>query len=141
MPTRFPVTTRNSPALKASGAGPNATLQCTIEESTFLRGAKEIVAGTAPGITTAPVVSGTASQGNNLTSTQGTFTGSNLVYENEWQISWDGGTDYTKIPWGNGALTFALTAAHVGSKIRCRVTARNGNGKFSSNSNATATIT
>jgi hypothetical protein len=127
MPQRFPCTARST-FTKLSGAAPGAAISLTPEESVFLIAAKEAVAPTPLNNTVAPAVTGTASVGQTLTSTQGTWTGSNGVYTYIWQQSFDNGATWSPIPSGNGANTFVLTSQQLGAKIRCVVRGINGAG-------------
>ena len=137
---RFPSTMRTG-FTKASGAAPGAAISLHPEESVFTHAAKETVAPTQMVNTLAPAVTGTTTVGSTLTSTQGTWTGANGAFDPEWQQSPPGGGNWNRIMSGNGALTFLLTAAQLGSVIRCRVRATNGAGPRFANSNTTATIT
>ena len=123
MVQRFPVTTRNSPALKASGAAPNSTLAVTLEEARLLIAQKEAVAPTAPANTVAPALTGTATVGQTLSCTQGTWTGANIVYAYDWQR-----VDGPRRNYGNGANTYVLDNSDIGYAIRCVVIATNGAG-------------
>jgi len=139
MPQRFPVTTRSG-FTKASGAAPNTALSQTIEESRFNIAARECVAPTAPANTVLPVRSGTAQVGQTLSCTQGTWTGTNIQYEYEWQRN-NGSNIWDRIVSGNGANTYVVVSADVGSTLRCVVRARNGGiNPVSAASTASATV-
>jgi hypothetical protein len=138
MPTRFPVTTRSG-FTKASGAGPNAALSQTYEEARFNIAAKECVAPTAPTNSVAPARSGTAQVGQTLSCTQGTWAGTNIVYEYEWQRNYGDG-QWNRIMSGNGASTYVCVAADVGSTLRCTVIARNGGNPVKVSTTASATV-
>jgi len=83
---------------------------------------------------TAPVVSGTATVGQTLTTTNGTWTGLPApTYTYQWQRV------TTNIS-GATSSTYVLVAADAGSTIRCVVTATNSAGTVSANSNSTASV-
>jgi hypothetical protein len=74
-------------------------------------------------------VSGTATFGQTLTTTNGTWTGSpTIVYTYQWQRD---GVDIG----GATASTYVQVAADAGKTIRCRVTGTNGVGNATANSN------
>ncbi len=88
----------------------------------------------APTNTVAPVVSGTATVGQTLSTTTGTWTGdATIVYTYRWQRA---GVNIGSAT----AATYALVDADYGSAIRCVVTGTNGAGNSSANSNATAAV-
>jgi hypothetical protein len=137
---RFPITSRNSTAIKMSGVAPNTSFSATPEESRFLIAAGEATAPTQAVNTLAPAVTGTATAGNTLTTTTGTWTGANIVHDYDWQTSNDVGVTWEHIVSGNGATTFVLTAAQLGLRVRCRVRATNGAGPRFANSNTVGPI-
>jgi hypothetical protein len=88
----------------------------------------------APVNTVAPVVSGTATFGQTLSSTTGTWTGiPTPTFTYQWQRV------TTNIS-GATSSTYVLVAADVGSTIRCVVTATNSTAAVSANSNSTASV-
>jgi hypothetical protein len=88
----------------------------------------------APVNTVAPVVSGTATNGQTLSSTTGTWVGSPAPsYTYQWQR---GGSNIG----GATSSTYLLTNSDVGSTIRCVVTATNAVAAVSANSNSTAAV-
>jgi hypothetical protein len=90
--------------------------------------------GSLPVNTVAPVVSGTATVGQTLTTTNGTWTGAPApTFTYQWQRV------TTNIS-GATSSTYVLVAADVGNTIRCVVTATNPLGAVSANSNATAAV-
>jgi len=92
------------------------------------------VAGTAPVNTVAPAVTGTASFGFTLTTTNGTWTGAPTpTFTYQWQRV------TTNIS-GATSSTYVLVAADVGNTIRCVVTATNAVSAVSANSNSTASV-
>lgn len=90
---------------------------------------------TAPPVNTvAPVVSGTATFGQTLTTTNGTWTGLPApTFTYQWQRV------TTNIS-GATSSTYVLVAADVGNTIRCVVTATNAISAVSANSNSTASV-
>lgn len=88
----------------------------------------------APSNTVAPVVSGTATEGQTLSCTTGTWTGDTpIVYTYQWQ---HGTTNIS----GATSSTYVISASYVGETIRCRVTATNAAGAATANSNATSPV-
>lgn len=92
------------------------------------------VAGNAPVNTVAPAVTGTATVGQTLTTTNGTWTG---VPTPTFTYQWQRVT--TNIS-GATSSTYVLVAADAGSTIRCVVTATNAVSAVSANSNSTASV-
>ena len=90
--------------------------------------------GAAPVNTVAPVVSGTATFGQTLSTTDGTWTG---VPTPTFTYQWQRVT--TNIS-GATSSTYVLVAADVGNTVRCVVTATNAVSAVSANSNSTATV-
>lgn len=92
--------------------------------------------GSAPVNTVAPVVSGTATFGQTLSCTTGTWTGSPTpTFTYQWQRSGSNIGSAT-------SSTYTLVAADVGNTIRCVVTATNSVAPsgVSANSNSTSTV-
>ncbi len=88
----------------------------------------------APTNTVAPVVSGTATVGQTLSCTTGTWTGdATIVFTYQWQRA---GVNIGSAT----SSTYLLVDADYGSAIRCRVTGTNGAGNATANSNATAAV-
>ena len=90
--------------------------------------------GSPPANTVAPAVSGTATNGQTLSSTTGTWTGvPTPSFTYQWQrasVNISGAT----------SSTYVLVAADVGSTIRCVVTATNAISAVGANSNSTASV-
>jgi hypothetical protein len=91
--------------------------------------------GSKPVNTVAPVVSGTATVGQTLSTTNGTWTAAPAItsFTYQWQ------RDSVNIS-GATSSTYVLVAADIGTQVRCVVTAINPVGSTSANSNATATV-
>ena len=84
-----------------------------------------------PSNTVAPAVTGTPSIGNNLTTTNGTWTESPTSFTYQWLRA--------SVPI-SGAVNqvYALVGADSGNPVRCQVTAINAAGSASANSNTVA---
>ena len=92
------------------------------------------VAGNAPVNTVAPSVTGTATFGQTLSTTDGTWTGvPTPTFTYQWQRS-------SSNIGGATSSTYVLVAADVGNTVRCVVTATNAVAAVSANSNSTATV-
>ena len=88
-----------------------------------------------PANTVAPVVSGTATVGQLLSTTDGTWTGAaTITFTYQWQRNGSNIGSAT-------SSTYTLVDADAGNPIRCVVTGTNGVGNSSANSNATANVT
>lgn len=100
---------------------------------------------TAPKNTGEPRVTGTAVQGQMLTTSNGTWSGSTpMSFQYRWlrcDTSGGGanGVNCATIS-GETRKTYVLTAADVGRRIRSRVIATNADGTASANSNATPVV-
>lgn len=81
----------------------------------------------------APAITGTAAEDATLTCSTGTWSNSPVSYNFQWQIP--PGTNV-----GTNQATYVPVAADVGLTARCVVTATNGGGSASANSNTTGTI-
>lgn len=94
----------------------------------------EGMTGTYPVNTVAPAVTGTATQGQTLTTTNGTWTGSPTpTYTRQWRRN---GTAIA----GATNTTYVLQAADVGTTITCLVTATNTLGAVQRVSNSVGPI-
>ena len=83
--------------------------------------------------TVAPAVTGTATNGQTLTSSTGTWTGTATIsFAYQWKR---GGTNV-----GSNSTTYALVDADVGSAMSCVVTGTNGQGSATGTSNSTGAI-
>jgi hypothetical protein len=97
-------------------------------------------AAAVPGNTALPTISGTAKDGQTLTSTTGTWSGSPTSYARAWQRCDTAGANCVAIS-GATATTYLLTSTDVGKTIRVKVAATNASGSASATSTATATVT
>lgn len=84
-----------------------------------------------PGITTAPVASGTGTVGQTLSVTNGVWTNGPTSYARQWLR---GAANIA----GATAATYVLQAADSGTNVSCRVTATNAAGSTPATSNAIA---
>lgn len=96
-----------------------------------------VIAATALVNTVAPAVTGTAQVGQTLTTTNGTWTGSDQVITRQWQAN--AGSGFVAIS-GQTALTLVVPLGQLGSTIRCQVTNTNSLGAVVANSNTTAAV-
>lgn len=97
-------------------------------------------AAAVPGNTALPTITGTAKDGQTLTSSNGTWSGSPTSYTRAWQRCDTAGANCTAIS-GATATTYLLTSADVGRTIRVKVTATNASGSGNATSTQTATVT
>jgi hypothetical protein len=118
-----------------------AVVTCTVTASNGAGSASATSAATAaiaaapvaPANTVAPAVTGTTTQGQVLTVSNGTWTGSPTGYTYQWKRA---GVPIS----GASASTYALVLADVGQTLTCVVTATNGAGSASASSAATSAI-
>ncbi len=94
---------------------------------------------TVPGNTAAPAVSGTTTQGQVLSTTNGSWTGSPTGYTYAWQDCDSSGNSCTNISNATSS-TYTLQASDVGDTIRSVVAATNAGGSASASSAQTAMI-
>ncbi|MET0603657.1 MAG: RHS repeat-associated core domain-containing protein [Baekduia sp.] len=93
-----------------------------------------------PVVTTAPAITGTAKDGETLTSSTGTWAGTGTpTYARQWKRCDVGGAGCTAISGATGA-TYVLTGADVAATIRVTVTATNGIGATSADAAQTAAV-
>ena len=97
-------------------------------------------AAAVPGNTVLPAISGTAKDGQTLTSTTGTWSGSPTSYTRAWQRCDSAGANCVVIS-GATATTYLATSADVGKTIRVKVTATNSSGSGNAASAASAVVT
>jgi hypothetical protein len=87
----------------------------------------------APVNTVLPAISGTPTQGQTLSVSNGTWTNSPTSYAYQWKAS---GSNIS----GATSSTYLLTASEVGATITCTVTATNAGGSASATSAATGAV-
>jgi len=80
-----------------------------------------------------PTLTGTASQGQTLSATTGTWSPTATAYAYQWQRSTDGGTTWTNIS-GATSATYSAGAGDGNAYLRVVVTASNSNGQSSATS-------
>jgi Polysaccharide lyase len=96
---------------------------------------------TPPSVTSTPTISGTAQQGQTLTSSTGSWSGTTpLSYAYQWQRCDSGGANCVPVT-GANSTNFLLGSADVGSSLRISVTATNSGGSATASSPATAAVT
>ena len=111
----------------------------------FLPGGGAAQAQAAPQKVSDPEISGNAVEGQTLTTSNGTWTGSEpMTFEYRWlrcDATGGGvnGVDCTTIP-GETRQSYVLSSADVGHTIRSRVVATNADGTESANSNPTSVV-
>ncbi len=102
--------------------------------------ASAVVLAAPPADKTAPVVSGTSRDGQVLTASAGTWSGTGpFTYGYEWLRCDTAGNNCVVIPGATGS-TYELTAGDVGHTVRTRVTATNGLGSDTSTSSPSAVV-
>jgi len=122
---RVRVTARNSAGSSSALSAPSAVIAST---------------GTAPANRSAPVLSGSALQGERLTLSSGTWTGTRpITYSYAWQRCGASLADCRTISEATGN-SYVLTRSDVGHRLYGVVTARNSAGATSAGSNATAVV-
>ena len=99
-----------------------------------------VVAPDAPANTTLPSLSGTARDGQTLTATDGTWTGTpTITYAHQWQRCNPAGASCANIA-GATQSTYTQVPADVGSTLRDVVTATNAGGSVSASSAPSALV-
>ena len=102
--------------------------------SVFLRTAFEVSSGVAPVNTVAPAITGTAQEGETVTCSTGTWTGTpTITYAFQWKRNGSNIGSATN-------STYVLVTADVSQSITCQVTATNGSGSASATSNTITPI-
>jgi hypothetical protein len=94
----------------------------------------------APANTAAPTVSGSAQDGQTLSASAGSWSGSPTGYSYQWQRCDSGGAGCSNVG-GATAATYGLSGADVGATMRIVVTATNSGGSTSASSAPTAIVT
>jgi hypothetical protein len=83
-----------------------------------------------------PVISGTAQPANNLTCSNGTWTGYPTPnFQRKWQQSTNGGLTWNDFSPQQTGVTYAVQTGDVGSQIRCIVTGQNSQGVATATAN------
>jgi hypothetical protein len=100
-----------------------------------------VAAPTPPSWTSSPTISGTAQQGQTLSASTGTWSGTQpLTYAYQWRRCDSSGGSCSAISAATGSA-YALAQADVGSTLRVAVTAGNTAGSATTTSGATAVVT
>jgi hypothetical protein len=94
----------------------------------------------APSNTALPVISGTAQQGQKLTTSNGSWANSPTAFAYQWQDCDSSGANCTSIS-GAATSSYTLVSGDVGHTIRAVVTASNAGGQGVATSVQTATVT
>ena len=92
-----------------------------------------------PSNTGPPAVSGTATQGQMLSTSNGTWSGSPTGYSYQWKNCDSSGNACTNIS-GASSSSYQLAASDVGHTMRAVVTATNAGGSASATANATGAV-
>ena len=117
-------------ASNAGGSNSSSSAQTAVVQSSV---------PAAPTSTAAPVVSGTATQGQTLTSSNGSWTNSPSAFAYKWEDCDSSGAGCSSIS-GATSSSYTLAAGDVGHTIRSVVTASNAGGSNSSSSAQTAVV-
>ena len=116
------------------GQGANNTIGWGKSQLTSWSGATDIDGGNAPINTVAPAITGTAQEGQTVTCSTGTWTGTpTITYAYQWKRN---GNNIG----GATSSSYLLVLADVGQSITCTVTATNFVGSASANSNTITPI-
>ncbi len=108
--------------------------------STATAAATALVAGIAPTNSQVPAITGTASDGQTLTASKGTWSGSQpLSYAYQWRRCDSAGSNCADIT-GASAATYVITSADVAHKLLVVVTASNSTGSKPASSLATSAV-
>ena len=94
----------------------------------------------APHNTTLPVISGTASEGQTLSTSDGTWTNNPTGFGYQWQDCDPAGANCQNVASGATSSSYLLRGSDVGSTVRVVVTATNGSGSTPASSAATAVV-
>ena len=93
----------------------------------------------APSNTALPVISGTAAQGQTLTTSNGSWNGSPTSYAYQWRRCDSSGNNCTNISGASGG-SYTLASGDVGHTVDVVVTATNAGGSTSATSNQTVAV-
>jgi hypothetical protein len=123
------------PSSWASGTGwTTCSLSAYVDGST-----NSTTPPSAPTNTVLPTISGQAVQGQPLTASNGSWTGSPTGYAYQWQDCDSSGANCTDVS-GATSSSYTLTSGDVGSTIRAVVSATNAGGSTAATSAATAVV-
>lgn len=98
-----------------------------------IRSTTTVAAVSAPANIVLPAISGTPTQGQTLSTSDGTWTGTATIsYTYQWQADTLGNGTFADIS-GATSSTYTLTASEAGDDVRCQVTGTNGQGNSTAN--------
>ena len=121
--------------VRATNAG--GSTNATSQPSAVIQAA--VAPPNAPSNTTLPAISGTATQGQSLSTTNGSWTGSPASYAYQWQDCDSSGNNCTNIS-GATANTHLLATGDVGETVRVVVKATNAGGSTSATAPQSAVV-
>ena len=98
-----------------------------------------VPAGSPPSNTAVPVITGTATEGDTLTTSTGTWTGSPTSYSYQWQTSSTGTGGWSNIS-GATSSSYTIQSGDVGNYLSVAVTATNTNGSTTADSASTSQV-
>ena len=102
--------------------------------------ATAVVAASAPENTELPAIGGTTEQGETLSASEGSWSGTApLAYDHQWQRCDGAGTNCADLA-GATASTYTVQAADIGNELRVRVRASNAQGSASATSAASNVV-
>jgi hypothetical protein len=107
--------------------------------ATFSKPTAVVSDSQAPNNTTHPTVTGTPQPGEELTASNGTWSGGVTTFAYQWQRCDANGAACVDVTGATGKV-YGVRAADLGRTIRVAVTAKNGHGSTTVNSNATAVV-
>ncbi|MGZ4674371.1 MAG: right-handed parallel beta-helix repeat-containing protein [Ilumatobacteraceae bacterium] len=108
----------------------------TVEHDVVVTAAQTV---SAPSNTALPVISGTATQGQTLTTSNGSWNGSPTAYAYQWRQCDASGNNCTNITGGTSS-SYTLAAGDVGQTVRVVVTATNAGGSTPATSAQTSAV-
>ena len=98
-----------------------------------------VSASGGPKLSTRPTISGTPQPGEELTASNGTWTGAATSFTYQWQRCDTTGAGCVDVPGATGR-TYGVRAADVGHTLRVAVTAKNSTGSTTATSDVSATV-
>ena len=118
-----------------------ALLAAAVVTVLAIAGFSTAASSAAPVNTAEPKISGTAQEGQTLSGTSGTWTGTGTItYTYRWRRCNAQGNGCSNIG-GADSSNYQLKTADVGHTVRVRVTAKNGDGSATADSNESAVVT